>query len=723
MAIQKVPINPGVYIDDTPLTAEGFFIDADKIRFRRGLPEAMGGWELLSTTALNGLARGITSWSDNSLVKWLAIGTHTDLYALTDSVVYDITPIVSRGTLSGPFATDGTTAVITVTAASHGLITGQYVSWPNVTVINGASITSTKMYPVTVTATGTYTFVADTVSTSAGSGVGGTVYFYYYLAPGLKDSIGALGFGTGTYSTGTYSSPATGQVYARTWCLQAYGQNLMALARGGQLYEWAPIASNTELTTNGSFTGSATGWVLGTGWVYGTNNVVATTSNAAVTQSIAAPTNAFILVQFDVMVSAGTLQASVGGTATGGAISASGRYWLPTFVNGGALTLAFTGTGFTGTLTGVTVKQELQPEVVPNAPTQSACMVVTSEGFVMLGGTINTAGVYDPMLVRWSDIGSKTNGEQIWTPASNNLSSFFRPLVGSRIVAMKVCNNEICIWTDKALYAATYVNNSSIVYSLRLVGTNCGLIGANAAVVLDGTAYWMSNGAFYAYSGGAPSAIPSGIQRDVFDNISPVQQDKIFAGVIGAFNDIIWLYPDDRDGNECSRYALLSTQEGAPSPPGVNLGPIGVFAPGTFDRTCWDDAGVLPFPVAVSAEGQIFYQEKGQSANGGIFTWSLTHGAVQIGNGETLFVVDTLIPDFNSLVGGCTVTLNAYYYPQSTPVPHGPFNILSNSEQVSMLNDAPQGREIIMEFMGSGSPSWMRAGHHMFDIRDTGMNY
>lgn len=727
MSLQKIPVNPGVYKDDTPLTAEGFFIDADKVRFRRGLPEAMGGYELLTSTTLRGLARGIVSWADNNLVKWLSIGTHTNLYALTDSVVYDITPIISRSNEAINFTTIISSAVVTMTRTAHGLIVGQQFSFanPTVTTVGGVTIAG-LFFVLSVVDANNITYTAASAATSSAGPTASTVDYFVYLAPGLQNSIGALGYGTGVYSSGTYSSPATGAVYARTWCEQPYGQNLLALPRGGKLYEWAPITAATELVTNGTFTGSAAGWTLaGAGLAYAANNVAWAASGGVLSQAIVGPTNAFNVLVFDITAfAAGTMQVSFNGVNIGSAIAANGRYWITFFSNGGSQTLAFTGTGFTATIDTVSVQQELVADVVPNAPTQNSCMVVTSEGFVMVGGTINAgSGLFDPMLIRWSDIGSKTNAEQTWTPASSNLSGSFRPLVGSRIVAMKVCNNEILVWTDKALYAAVYVNNSAIVYSLRLIGIGCGLLGANAATVNDGTAYWMSTGSFYSYSGGGPVNVPSGIQRDVFSNVSFVQQDKIFAGTISTFNDVIYLYPDQRDGTECSRYALHDTQEGAPSPPGVNLGPIGVFAPGTFDRTCWDDGGVLPFPVAVSSGGQIFYQEKGQTANGGVFTWSLKHGAVQIGNGDTLFAVDSLIPDFEQIVGGCTVTASSYYYPKSTAVSHGPFSVGSTQEKVSMLSDAPLGREIVLNFIGSGSPAWMRAGHHMFDIHDTGMNF
>lgn len=738
---QKIPISPGVYKDDTPLTAEGFFIDADKIRFRRGLPETMGGYELVTSVQLLGICRGLVSWSDNSFVKWVGVGTHTNYYAITDSIPYDITPVVSRaqGT-SLSFTTTITSAVVTVTGwTSHGLVQGQAFRFLNSTTatvggvtINTEAASASDPSPwftvLSVASSSSITYTADSAATSSAGPTAVTLDYEIFLAPGLENSIGALGYSTGVYSTGSsYSAPATGDVFCRTHSLSSYGQNLIINPRGGKLYEWKPATSATELATNSTFTGSATGWTLGSGWVYGTDAVDGTAATGSISQSVTTPENAFNIVTVDVSAyTSGRLMLTYANTTYISDMSAAGVYKETFWSEGGASTLAAVGLSASMTVSEISVEQLLTAEVIPNAPTQNTCSLVTAEGFLMTFGTINAGtGNFDPMLIRWSDIGTKTNAQQTWTPGSTNLSSSSRPLVGSRIVAARVCNTEVLVWTDKALYALAYTSNSSLVYSTRLVGVNCGLIGSNAATVLGSSAYWMTpQGNFCSYAGGGVAFIPSGIQRDVFENISDVQQDKIYCNTIGQFNDVIWLYPDKRDGTECSRYALLCTQENAPSPPGVNLGGIGVFAPGTYDRTAWLDAsGSNPYPIAVSSDGYIYYHEKGQSANGGTYSWSLTHGALQTGNGETLFMVDSLIPDFEQLIGGATYTAYSYYFPQSTPVAHGPFNITSASGTVDLLSDAPVGREIVQVFAGSASPAWMRAGKHQFDIQDTGMSF
>lgn len=745
MSFQKIPLNPGVYVDDTPVKAEGFFISSDKVRFVRALPQVFGGWEYFSTTALTGLCRGLHAWADIGTTKWLGAGTHSNLYALTDSLPYDITPIVSRGHVAINFTTTSGSAVVTADWTAHGLVVGQAFRFQNATVttvggvtINTATPTTTAPSPwfivLTAPTANQITYAAASVASSNAGPTASTVDFQQFLVPGLSDSIGALGFSTGVYSTGsTYSAPSTGSsVVVRTWSLQNYGQNLIASPNGGKIYEWAPTTSAAELVTNGTFTGSATGWTVGAGWAYGANAVTATLSNGALSQSITLPANSFSLISFvTTAFAAGTMAVTVGGVSvTGLSAIASNATWTGTFFNaGGAKTLAFTGTGLTITLDSVSVTQMLFAEVIPNAPTQNTCVLVTPEGFVMAFGTVEAAsGNFNPLHIRWSDIGSVVQGEQTWTPSATNLSSFVTLGIGSRIVGAKVAGSEILVWTDKALYAGTYVNNSSIVYSWRLVSTDCGLIGPNAMGALGNGAYWMTpQGMIYAYSGGAPVPIKSTMSKDVFDHIAAVQQFKICSGPIGKFNEMFWFYPDSRDGTENSRYTLLCTQEALSPLKGTNPGIVGCFANGTFNVTAWIDAAVYSYPIAahndVSGYSYIYFHEKGATVNGGALSWSLETGAIQLGNGATLWQVNSFIPDFSGLVGGATLTASGYKWPQSTPTTTGPFNFTAASEKIDLMAGPPIGRETSFLFEGSSSPAFMRTGNLMFDAVDTGMAF
>lgn len=720
----KIPTNPGVYTDDTPLEAEGYFIDTDKVRFVRGLPQSFAGWELVTATSLNGICRGIHAWVDLDFVKWAAFGTHTNLYALTDAVVYDITPITSRAQLTNPFSTTLGSTSVTVDHTAHGRAIGDAVSFSGASAVGGLTISGS--YRVVTASTNSYTITASSAATSTAGPGGGTVTYTYFLAVGLADSIGARGYSVGRYSVGTYSTVNTGDVFCRTWSMDHFGPNVIACPRNGKIYEWHPSTSQTQILTNPTFTG-ATGWTYGAGWTNTGTTAQSTLSNAALAQA-SLSVEAFSYNALEIVISSyttGTLTATFDGQTILTA-QAAGLHRAEFYggTSEASTTLSLGGTSLSCTVASATLTPCATASIMTNAPTQNTVVLVAPDTHVFALGTVELAtGLFNPMHIRWSDIAPN---HHTWIPAATNQSKFWTLAIGSKIVGAKVCGQEILVWTDKVLYTARYSNNSNQPYTFEAVNGSVGLIGPNAAAVLSGVAYWMSpDGVYYRYAGGMCQPMQSTLQRDVFDNIAYAQGDKVFAAPINQWQNVIWLYPDKRDDtNEVSRYALLCAQEPAPRQGGGGMG-VGVWANGTFTRTAWLDAseGVFQFPIAVDSTGPIYYQEKGDSANGGSFSWSMTRGGIKLGDGRNLWMMGQLVPDFESLVGGCTITAYSRKYMQSDPVTHGPFNITSATETVDMLTDAPVGRVVVLKFEGSASPCFMRDGYHCMDVQDTGMAF
>ena len=205
--------------------------------------------------------------------------------------------------------------------------------------------------------------------------------------------------------------------------------------------------------------------------------------------------------------------------------------------------------------------------------------------------------------------------------------------------------------------------------------------------------------------------MPSSIGKDMFDNIAYVQQDKVFATEITGPNiqDIMFLYPDKRDGtNEVSRYGLLC------------LGSMD-WLNGTFDRTAWRNVDVFENPIAVTSSGVAYYQERGDSANGGNINWKLTSGLFEMGDGSMMWQLDNFVPDFKSLQGGCTISFTTYIYPQVEYSVAGPFNITAATDRNDMLQDPPIGRLIKYTLEGDSSPAYMRMGRPRGNAVNTGM--
>jgi hypothetical protein len=704
MPFTKVQDQPGVFRDDTPLTAAMFYVDSDKIRFLRGKWQVMGGWENTTADTFLGKCRGLFVWRNNLSQPLAALGTHTNAYAYYDGDLYDITPIVSRGTLSGPFTTTLGSAVVTVHHVAHGRTQGSDAGFANAAAVGGVTVDG--RYTITaIVDVDNYTITHTAAATSAASG-GGTVDYDYYLAIGLEDGIGGLGFGVGAFSEGGFGAGADiNELFPRTWCFDNWGGNLLANPRGGGLYELTPATANPQLVANGDFA-SGTGWTPGTGWTIAAGVATAAAGSASdLTQTLALTSGAWNLLEFNYTCSAGTLQPKIGTTNIGAALSAaSGRVRLAFHTDAGALTFHKDAT-FIGTVDNVSVKQILTLEPIPEAPTENTCMIVTAEDMVMVGGTIDEdSGEFDPLLTRWC----ARRNNRLWTPGleDGNTAGFYRLALGSRIVKLLAGRGENPTWTDDCLFVSRFNPDPTINYSFTHLGRGNGLIGPNAATIAGGIAWWFgSAGEFMRYAGGAIDHLPCPVRRAFIENLAPSQKDKIYASGIASFDEVIWLYPDARDGNECSRYLKYNWAESQGA---------GCWDVGTFARSAWVDSRAFAYPLAAGTDGKLYFQEKGDSADGDALSGFIESGAYSLANGNIAAVMG-LRPDFADLVGGLTLTITTSTEDTDTTI--GPYDITSMTRKVDFR---AQGLEITMRWDFNSAPAFAREGTIQLDIRATG---
>lgn len=705
MPYAKIAFQPGVYKDDSPLEAEGYFVDSDKIRFVRGKAQTIGGWESASSSTLTGICRGIHTWADSGRNPFAAFGTHLRLESMdVDGNVYDITPVVNYQVLTNPFSTTISSTSVTVAHTSHGLVADQKVSFTNATSVGGLTIDG--QYTVTtVVDANSYIITASSAATSTAGPGGGTVLEQSYLPPGQIDGLGGLGFGTGGYGSGTYGSPASGYtLYPRTWSLDNWGANLVANPRGGAIFEWAPNVTTTELTTNGDFSANSA-WTKGTGWTIASGTMRGLSASTAFSQTLTITPGAWHELAFEVtLYSGGTVQPALGSTNIGAGITSTGTYRRQVFgYGGGAQTLQFTGSNFTGYVDNVSLKVLATAQQISGAPSQVTCIFVTAERIMVACGCPDTSGNFDPLRVRWSD----QENNQTWTADPANFAGSWTLSQGTRIVRALAGRGENLIFTDTGVYSMRYVQDPNVIYRFDLIGTGCGLIGPNAVVQVGGSFYWMTpGGEFYVYSGGPPTPLQSTVRRYVSDNLSWVQQDKIYAFPVSAWGEVWWLYPDSRDGNECSRYAAFNY-----------LG--NTWAVGTFDRTAWADAGVFQYPLATNVSGAIYFQEKDYSDNGAAREWSLTSAYFDIGDGDAHMNVMGAYPDADDLQGGYTIQINTKHKNQRGEFSRsfGPFNVTNATGKVSIR---AVGQEAQVVWSGNDAPTFFRMGAFKLDIKATG---
>lgn len=705
MALTKIALKPGINRDDTPLSAEGGYTDADKVRFVRGQPQTIGGWDLLTSSTFSGIARGAHAWIDAAGRKHLAWGTATSLYVLSSSTLRDITPVFDRGGLTDPFTTTSGSAVVIVAHTGHALATGQIATFSNQTAAVGG-LTLSGAYTVTVTDADHYTVTAGSNASSSATG-GANVDYSYSMTTGLVDGIGESGgYGSGAYGSGGYGGTVTSSAtQPRVWSLDSFGENLLAVPRGGALYEFQPSIDYPELVTNGDFA-SATGWTAGTGWVIGLGVATATAGSASdLSRPVTMTAGAVYRVQFTVTRTAGYLSFKTNGGALSGnaswLIGVSGTYDRLFRATPGSTSIVFSKDGaFAGTIDNVSVSLASTAYRVQEAPSNNDAMFVDPNGIVVLIGTNLYLDVYNQLAIRWSDIQDVT----AWVPTPSNLSGDTLLSVGGRAMGGIVSRAQNLLWTDTALYTMTFTGDASDPFVFRLAGTGCGLIGPLARAEYNGAAFWMSKDNFFSFQGSVPQPIPSGLRRDLFDNLADGQREKIVAGINSAFSEVWWFYPDSRDGSECSRYVILQFEEGH-------------WSCGQLNRTSWVRSGAFENPIALSADGHVYLHERGQTAAGSALASFVEASYFDVQDGENLMFVRRIVPDFEGQAG--PVTFDIYYkrFPNAAEVFKGTYTAATNTEKIDLRVTA---RQIKFRLAGNAAPSFYRLGALKFDALPTG---
>lgn len=241
MARTPLNIPPGLVSDDTIFADDGAWIDADKVRFWRGKPQVIGGWESFIGQQLTGVCRAALAWTDVAGNLNVGFGTHSHLQVAYGGGLYDITPTLAlpSATLgAAPLTVTSGSPTVTVTQPGHPLVTGDSVIVSGAAAVGG--ITPNGTFTVTVTDANAwhYTFTSNASSGATGGGGAVVVAPQRAFAAGMIDGIGGAGFGTGAFSTGDYSEPSTAEIFPRTWALATYGQTLIANPRGGTIYQW-----------------------------------------------------------------------------------------------------------------------------------------------------------------------------------------------------------------------------------------------------------------------------------------------------------------------------------------------------------------------------------------------------------------------------------------------------------------------------------------------------
>ena len=257
MPLQKILFKPGVNKENTRYTTEGGWYECDKVRFRQGNPEIIGGWQRISSYTYNGICRSLWNWVTLQNQNLVGVGTNTKFYIEQGGAYNDITPIRASSTINNnPFALTASTTV-TVTDTAHGATTGSFVTFSGAVDIGGGGTNVTaavlnQQFQLTVIDVNSYTITIsvtpNATAISGSPGGGASVVAAYQVNAGPAFAVPLTGWGAGAWGAGTWGYGGAPISSLQLWSQMNFGQNLLFGPRGGGIYYWD---ATTSVTTRG----------------------------------------------------------------------------------------------------------------------------------------------------------------------------------------------------------------------------------------------------------------------------------------------------------------------------------------------------------------------------------------------------------------------------------------------------------------------------------------
>ena len=746
MSLFELQFNPGVDKQTTPVGAINRWINSDNVRFRYGLPEKVGGWQSLLTDTICGVARQQHAFVDLQGNRYVAIGTDKFLLIYFEGQLHDITPFKSNN--AGALTTFTINSIVTnnsnknatfTTTTNHGLSVGDMLTLTSVTAATNSSTTAAGydgfLYQVqSVPTPTTFILTLTQQETNAGAVIpgsaSGTVNPYDIVGP--ANQTYGYGFGVGNFG-GTVSSALLNDLDGALAANTA-GNNGSAtqirltsttgfpasgtIAVGNELITYASIAVN-ELVgiTRGAFGTATTG-----------------TSNGQVHNDGAIVTNATDFSGWGEAVEASTVTLEPGLWS----LSNFGQVLVATIANGKTFTwnagisarlsthASTTTSGFeTAIATGV------------GNPTASRLTLIspTTRHLIHFGTEtdIGDTSTQDNMFIRFSD----QEGINRYTIEATNTAGSQRLQDGTKIIGSIVAKENILVWTDNALYTMKFVG-APFTFGFEQVGTNCGLIGKNAAIEIDGVAYWMSNNGFFAFDG-TVNSLPCSVEDYVFDDVDTTKGQQICAGLNNLFTEVTWWYPSQ--GSDFNNRSVAYNYGEAKQPP---LGTWYTNTNTNFNRTSWMDTLIYPQPYATAFDSTgtgTFPVVQGQSGLGKTTYYAQETGTDQVNpdggstiltsfiqsfsfslqadQSEVFLAMRRFLPNFKVLTGNNIITLSVKDFPAQDDLQTtlSPFTITSNTLKV---DTRARGRYANLKIANTGAGESWRFGTFQVDIQPDG---
>jgi len=581
MPLTKVLYKNGVNRENTRYTTEGGWYVSDKVRFRQGTPEKIGGWVRISANTFLGVCRALWNWATLGGQNLMGVGTNLKYYIEQGGAYNDITPIRTRNyttSLSNPFDTTNTSTLVTVNDTAHGAQAGDLVYFTGATAVGGvpAAELNTRHVITSITSANAYVITVTTAATSTVTGGGGTVAVEYYIN---TFALGANPFATTNGSTVVVVTA------------NSHG------AINGDFVTFSGATAVAGLTINGEY--QLTYINANSYSITASSNANATTTGGGSAVLASYQINTGPAVQVPV-AGWGAGAWGLGAWGVGTTSLDSIRLWS---ANNFGEDLVYGPRGgnvyYWDASTSVTTRGvaiETLPGAIDPPIIQNFIFVSDTYRFVICFGTNDVgSSTQDPMLIRWSDQESVVD----WLPAATNQAGSIRLSHGSGIITALQTRQEIVVWTDTSLYSLQYLG-APLVWGSQLLGDNISIIGPNAVAIGSGIVFWMGKDKFYVYSGRVET-LNCDLRKYVFSDINLAQNDQVFAGTNEGFNEIWWFYCSS-DSTTINRYVVYNYAEK-------------VWHYGTMARTAWIDVSLRDYPQAATYSYNLVSHELGNDDN------------------------------------------------------------------------------------------------------------
>jgi len=712
--LQKVKFAPGFNKQVTSVGGESQWVNGDNVRFRYGSPEKIGGWSQLGSVQITGRATAIHHFVNTSGIKYAVLGTNRILYAYSGGIFYDIHPIKATTTLTSAFSTTNGSKVVTLTFASaHNINQFDIILLDNFTSITNSGFgsgdfTDKKFMVTSIPTDTTLTIEVESNESGSGASTSGGIRVKHYYPVGPAAEVASTGFGLGPWSgfkTGQFTSTLSSSINTSVTSL--------TMASSTSFPASGTVLIDNELIT---YTSNSGGTLSGLSRGASGTTAASHSSGATVTDA----SNFF----------------AWNAAASGDIVTAPGIWSLDNFGNKVIATIS-NGETFEWD-SNPTGANSTRATVVTSAPTASAfSLVSTPDRHLVFFGTettIGTPSTQDPMFIRFSS----QEDINTYQPTATNTAGTQRLADGSKIMGSIRGRDAIYIWTDTALFIMRFVG-PPFTFSFQQVGTNCGLIAQNAAVEVDGAAYWMSENGFFRYTGKLES-LPCLVEDHVYDDINLIPRQHINAGLNNLFGEIMWFYPSSGSGT-VNRMVAYNYLDSSPERP--------VWTTGTLARSTWQDSAVFGKPHATeydssaetadsdvnyvhgNTDGATTYYEHETGLNQvkegatTAITASIESGDFDIGSqglagdGEFMMKIRRVIPDFLAQTGDARITLNLRDFPNNASASStlGPFTVTSGTQKI---DTRARSRSISLKIDNTGTSQFWKLGTFRIDYQPDG---